>query len=667
MKNDLRHRVTKNTSLSASRPLLPVLEAIVNSLQSLEDSASPRPEIRIRIGREEELTLGAEAAQLSPIKSFEVEDNGRGFDDANVESFITFDSSYKATRGGKGVGRLLWLKAFDRAEIESVYVADGDHYMRRFKFSFLDDPEGVIPEAAPDRSISTKVRLMGFRSPYKDNAPRSQKVIADRIIAHCLAFFLRPRCPFIYLDDGPLSISLNDRFDEQYGTSRWSREIIVGEHVFMLRVIKAPGMPATGHSLTYAADSREVLTESLSKALPWGSTRLSDEEGKPFACIGFVEGQYLNDHVNPERTTFTFPAETDASETTILGELTLDGLRKACAAAIAESIATDISRFKAEHFAYVEEYITREAPQYRPLLRDREALISRVPPNLKPDELDVALYRLIHEKVAETRRQARSILSEKVDSEHPSEGYRTRFHELVRNLEAPAEHALAQYVVHRRVMLDLFEKALQRDQGGRYPLEEVVHQIVFPMRTTSNDIDFDHQNLWLLDERLTSHTFLASDKALNSLDVAHIDSLKRGDLVIFEHPLAYSEGESPLAGLVIVEFKRPQRDGYSEDDSPIRQVYNLLRDIRAGNYKGHRGRTVPIGGNSFPAYCYVVCDITPSLARLAEDAGFRRTPDQLGMYSYNETLSAYVEILSYDKMLSDAKKRNRALFNRLNV
>jgi len=30
------------------------------------------------------------------------------------------------------------------------------------------------------------------------------------------------------------------------------------------------------------------------------------------------------------------------------------------------------------------------------------------------------------------------------------------------------------------------------------------------------------------------------------------------------------------------------------------------------------------------------------------------------MYAYNEPLSAYVEILSYDKMLSDAKKRNRA-------
>jgi hypothetical protein len=174
-------------------------------------------------------------------------------------------------------------------------------------------------------------------------------------------------------------------------------------------------------------------------------------------------------------------------------------------------------------------------------------------------------------------------------------------------------------------------------------LEGVVHEIVYPMRTTSNEIDFDRQILWLIDDRLTSHSFLASDRSLKSIDVATIDSRKRPDLIIFGNPLAYSEGETPLASLVIVEFKRPQRDGYG-DDSPISQVYSLLRDIRSGNYKDHRGRTVPIGGNAFPAYGYVVCDITRDLAKLAEDAGFKRTPDRMGMYTYNEPLSAYVEI-----------------------
>lgn len=665
MKNDLRHRVNKNTPLPASRPLLPILEAIVNSLQSLEESRVARPEIRVRILRREELSLGEESGRLAPIAAFEIFDNGRGFDDANLNSFVTFDSPYKATRGGKGVGRLLWLKAFEYAEIESTYVADGSPNSRRFKFSFNDDPEGCIPESAENQAIGTTVRLVGFRSPYLESAPRSQEAIADRIIEHCLAFFMRPNFPLITLEDGALSISLNDRFNEQYGTGRWKRELKIGDHSFTLNVLKAHGRPATNHSLTYAADSREVLTESLSKILPWGNTKLSDENGRPFACIGFVEGAYLNEHVNQERTAFIFPVEAEATGSTVPGELTLADIRKACGREISNSIESDVARFKSEHLAHVEEYINREAPQYRALLRNREELVERIPHGLKPDDLDVALYRVVHEKAAEAKQEMRAILNEKIDSSDP-DAYRIRFHDMVQKLETPAEHALAQYVVHRRVMLDLFEKALQRDDSGKYPLEEVVHEIVFPMRTTSNEIDFDRQNLWLIDERLTSHSFLASDKLLKSLDVASIDSSKRPDLIIFEHPLAYSEGDTPLSGLVIVEFKRPQREGYGEKN-PIRQVFDLLRDIRSGTYEDHRGRPIPIGGNAFPAYCYVVCDITSELVKIAQDAGFKRTPDQMGMYSYNEPLSAYVEILSYDKMLSDAKKRNRALFNRLNI
>jgi hypothetical protein len=43
------------------------------------------------------------------------------------------------------------------------------------------------------------------------------------------------------------------------------------------------------------------------------------------------------------------------------------------------------------------------------------------------------------------------------------------------------------------------------------------------------------------------------------------------------------------------------------------------------------------------------------------------TPDNLGYYGYNPSLSAYVEIISYAKLLRDAKKRNRILFEKLHL
>jgi hypothetical protein len=50
-----------------------------------------------------------------------------------------------------------------------------------------------------------------------------------------------------------------------------------------------------------------------------------------------------------------------------------------------------------------------------------------------------------------------------------------------------------------------------------------------------------------------------------------------------------------------------------------------------------------------------------------QDMGGRRTPDNLGYYGFNESLNAYYEILSYTKIVTDAKKRNRILFEKLNL
>ncbi len=47
--------------------------------------------------------------------------------------------------------------------------------------------------------------------------------------------------------------------------------------------------------------------------------------------------------------------------------------------------------------------------------------------------------------------------------------------------------------------------------------------------------------------------------------------------------------------------------------------------------------------------------------------GAHRTPDNLGYYGFNETLNAYYEVISYTKLLSDAQKRNRVLFDKLNL
>ena len=66
-------------------------------------------------------------------------------------------------------------------------------------------------------------------------------------------------------------------------------------------------------------------------------------------------------------------------------------------------------------------------------------------------------------------------------------------------------------------------------------------------------------------------------------------------------------------------------------------------------------------------YAYIVCDLTPKLREIAVNHTLIETPDQMGYFGHNPKLQTYIEIISYDKLLEDAVKRNKILFDKLNL
>jgi hypothetical protein len=55
------------------------------------------------------------------------------------------------------------------------------------------------------------------------------------------------------------------------------------------------------------------------------------------------------------------------------------------------------------------------------------------------------------------------------------------------------------------------------------------------------------------------------------------------------------------------------------------------------------------------------------LARQAKFASLSPTPDGLGFFGFNPQLGVLVEILSFDKLVTDAERRNAAHFDQLNL
>ena len=118
------------------------------------------------------------------------------------------------------------------------------------------------------------------------------------------------------------------------------------------------------------------------------------------------------------------------------------------------------------------------------------------------------------------------------------------------------------------------------------------------MRAASDDVPYEQQNLWIIDERLAYHGYLASDLPLHTANVLGNESLSRPDLMLFDRALTFAEDEAVLNSLVIVEFKKPDRSNYRNED-PIEQVYRLIREIKGGHFKDRRGIEIKVQSEKF--------------------------------------------------------------------
>lgn len=61
----------------------------------------------------------------------------------------------------------------------------------------------------------------------------------------------------------------------------------------------------------------------------------------------------------------------------------------------------------------------------------------------------------------------------------------SHYNEYYQQLNGLSKTSLAEYIVRRKVILNLLEKALQLTVEGKYASEESIHSIICPMRYTS--------------------------------------------------------------------------------------------------------------------------------------------------------------------------------------
>lgn len=667
MQVDIVGRI-RNLQLPVTQPLIPLFECLVNSVESIEDGEVRDGRIDVYLEREisQVPLVGTEETALAPIHEVTVIDNGAGFNDINVRAFFLSDSTRKASRGNKGIGRFTWLKVFSKATVESTYLDDGA-WMHR-SFSFVPTTDGVERDEvneAQTKERRTSVKLSSLRFEYEKHFPKSLETIAHKVIDHLLIHFVSGGCPQITIhDSNGQSVNLNQMFAEEAKERAQEVHFELRGHEFKVTVLRYQSSAAKHHTVSYCANQREVLEWKAGRVLPDLSGRLTDESGQQFVFRTYVSSAYLDEKVSPERTEFLFLQNEDLD---FPSELTRQELDAEVIHALKKVAEPYIAQLRVDKRKAIETFIQQDAPQYRFQLQPRyRERLEQIPPNLSLDQLDIELYRAQKDIELEHRQRASNIKSLSLDSVAGSSEYGALYEEYLDEENELGKAALAKYVVHRRTILELLESALKVQDSGAYAREDLVHSLIYPMRSDSDEVEFSQQNLWVVDERLAYHRYLASDLPMSRMRAVNSSDRDEPDLAVFNSPRAFSETGSPFQSVVIVEFKRPERNEYpSKEENPVEQVLRYVRKIKDGQAKDKDGRTINVG--QIPFYAYILCSLTPRIRAIADNHDFVKTPDNEGYFKYHQSLGCYIEIVSYDKVLDDAKKRNRAFFERLQI
>lgn len=669
----------RQTTVLAWRPLLPLFEAVMNSFQAIKEANLPTSgRVTIEVLRSPDLLND----DVPPISGFRITDDGIGLDDDNWDSFNTAFSPHKLSRGGKGLGRFTWLKAFDHAKIESTFRDDEGLYTRSFTFDLeydADDKRG-LPSASSQSSMGTKVELVDLKPQYVEQCPRQTEQLIQKLVEHFILVFLEEDCPSVTLIDLGQKHDLNTVFEEDFKAAASAHEFSINEIEFSLHGFRLPSSRATKHRLVYAADQRSVLSDKLEDYLPNLSGRLVDHEGKAFFYLGIIQSRYLSEHVNTNRTDFEFGNPDDAElELPLAGHHQLipkADIRNKALAFVQDDLAEVIESINSAKLDAIRRYVHREAPEYRILLKNPERFLDKLTPVPQRQEIETVLHRELFLRETELKKESTRIIKE-AGKITDYEQYSKQFTKFLDEYNDLGVSALAQYVAHRRIILDFLERAINLPSDKKnFPLEKVVHHLVFPMRFTNEEIPSSEQNLWIIDERLTYHSFVSSDKKNKAISVIETDDEQRGDIValdenpeIFDEKIIFSDENRkghPLNSIVVIEFKQPGRTKYKESENPVLQAARVINAIRAGKYK-HKGRKVPIADDTIPAMIFVIADLTERLRSILVDFGAMITPDKQGFYGYHPNHRVYYEVIDYTKMLADATKRNRLFFDKLNL
>ncbi|WP_423600715.1 ATP-binding protein [Roseateles sp. MS654] len=576
-----------------------IREAITNSIHA----GSERIVVELHFSEKNaELFPGSD--ERSVLEQISIEDDGEGFTNENLHYFDEICTSHKDHIGGKGVGRLAFLKYAGRVHVSSQ-LSDG-----RVSFDYTPEfkPEDVRRDASAGPRRTTIV-LGQLKEKINTQVTKLVNSVCDDLR---LLLFLKAR--------QGRHISINFRhnsrqpFEDDFVFSG-DRIKAVAEHQFSVGsegfkcYLFRDEAPRKGIVAMLCAD--ELCIEEFVISRRFDVCRHSI----------FITSSYFNNRSNIERQRLELPrTEEDVDLVSpISREKLMPRIHDECMRLINDSADGGVDQFKASNIGKLRKYY----------------------PFIRVDALGGHAALLDADEIVKTYRaqQARKEdqLIEALESGKPVS---------LDDMSHLASEDLARFIVHRALVIDSLAN-LPDDCA-----EEAIHRAILPKKSDGSELR--ENNVWLVDDKFLSYSSIHSDEALCKIleevaDDVESRQQRRPDVAAF---FSKDSDDKPNK-LVIIEFKKPGANIYENNTS--------LLQCRL--YAGALADRIPTVREVF---AFSIVEIDDEFYRDMKQTGFKDVFSLSERVVYNDFLIGddssvplHLYVMPAATLIRDAKARNR--------
>lgn len=633
------HAVRKN-------PYLPIIEAITNSLNSLEKSEVDSPTVEITFITNQQSMLCISSSEPKKVDAVVIKDNGSGFTNLNFESFRTIASTHKEEMGCKGLGRLSWLCAFQYATIKSNYLENGQWYCREFKFSPEEGcPSGESSPIEPQKLSETVIQLHNPQTP----------ALSKKIFHRSFLSELRRVFTVYLINKQNIQIRYENEilsFDKlTLHSPKPHMEVLEEQQFSIYCVLSSIKLENERHAFTLCGHNRAVLTEHL-EDYPREPLKIGEGQSDSYVYF-YITSPYLDDNVNTTRDDFTFHKESTALDIDLEGP-SLEAIKR---------MVTDYANtFAEKYIASAKEGKNRNIAT---VIQDYPHLQS-----IMPKIQNTIAYSDTSEKIAlkglkyqvEVAQEARTTI--KTWSGKPlsklDENQKQQLDKAMADITHENALQFGYYIAYRKVVLDLLDRCLKQTDFKGYDKENMLHQIICPMGQSHETLQSMEHNLWLLDERLIGKNFYSD---MNLKKSKSLDSRKEPDLLL-EKTIVLAENTSSrkLLHVSVVEFKRPN---VQLTELEIKQIFSKYIDPLGEKTYSLNGQNY--GKDDQIVYGYTILTIDESIEKILIRDGYHPCADRDSYYRYYEARQCLHYVIDWNRFLADAQARNEFFFKQLRI